>query len=87
MKGLICENCGTVLALDGRNGDAANGENSAWITIEAGGLSVDACSRSCAVELLGDDGPLRPVIDAWLEAITEIARSINGEDGDDGDET
>jgi hypothetical protein len=88
VKGLICDNCGTVLALDGRNGESSTGEEAAWISIEAGGLSVLACTRACAIELLGDDGQLREVIDAYAVMISEIAHAVNGrdEDADDDDD-
>jgi hypothetical protein len=75
-KGLICDHCGTVLELNDR-GDAENGENAAWLLISTGtfGTSWDACSRSCAVQLI-EEGPIGVVLDAELEVISDIARVI-----------
>lgn len=94
MNGLICDNCGTVLALDSRNGnEAASGEDSAWIVIQAGGCSVDACTRSCAIAMLDDGGTLQPVIDSYLAMISEIAATVregheaDDDAGDEGDKT
>lgn len=75
-KGLICDHCETALALNAR-GDAENGEDAAWLRISTGGFdtSWDACSRSCAVQLI-EVGPIGPVLDAELEVISEISRTI-----------
>ncbi|WP_375490242.1 hypothetical protein [uncultured Jatrophihabitans sp.] len=87
MNGLICDGCGEVLALDLPSGrEDSNGERAAWIEIRAGGLSVDACTRSCATELLADGSTLARVIDAYTESIAEIARTIKDERQGDDDE-
>lgn len=85
-KGLICDHCQTVLELNER-GDAANGENAAWLRITTGsfGTTWDACSRSCAVQLI-EEGPIGAVLDAELEVISDIARTIaQGREAEDDD--
>lgn len=90
MNGLICDHCGEVLAFDANNGrEDEAGEKSAWISIAAAGFDYDACSRSCATELLGDGSPMAQAIEAHMEVIASIVRTIRegreGDDEDDGD--
>ena len=81
---LRCDNCGTYLDLDKR-GEDENGEVAAWLKVSDHNREAewDACTRSCAIELLGDAGPVRPVIDAHAEVIAEIARTIREARDDD----
>lgn len=82
MNGLICDNCGTVLALDAANGvDDEMGERAAWIVVKAGRSSYDACTRSCATALLADGSELAAEVDAHMEVIADIARTIRDDDG------
>jgi hypothetical protein len=70
---ITCDNCGQTLVL-GRNGDDEMGEIAAWLKLSTKSHSWDACTRSCAHELL--DGPAGAIIDAQTEVIAEIARTI-----------
>lgn len=76
-KGIICDNCGTALPLDDR-GDDEDGEVYAWLHLEikAGG-SWDACTVSCARELL-DDEAIANEIAARLEPIAAVSQAIKG---------
>lgn len=87
MNGVICDNCSTALRFDTRNGrEDSQGEFAAWVKITASGLDLDACSRSCATELLADGSPLAQAIDAYLEMITDICRAITDQpEGDEDD--
>lgn len=80
-KGLVCDHCQSVIPLNAR-GEADSGEDAAWVRISTVGFDTtwDACSRSCAVELL--EGEIGAVLDAELEAITKISQAIGGEDDD-----
>jgi hypothetical protein len=79
-KGIICDNCGSSLALDDR-GDDENGENAAWVTIGTTYQRFDACTISCAAALL--DGPVREAAEAALEAVVAVVRAIRGDEEDD----
>ena len=82
MNGRICDNCAAVLALDASNGrEDSNGELAAWVEITAASQRWDACSRSCATELLADGGVLARPIDEHLAAIADIARVIREDAG------
>ena len=73
---IVCNNCGDVLVLQA-NGDDENGESAGWLQVAVRDGEVwDACTRSCAVELLSDDGPVRPILDAHAEMVAEIARTV-----------
>lgn len=85
MNGRICDNCATVLALDASNGrEASTGEDAAWITINAGSMQFDACTRACATALLTDGGPIQSIADSWLTVVAEIARTVHGDESEEG---
>lgn len=73
---LACDNCNTVLPLNAR-GESDTGEDSAWlvVTTRGFGTSWDACTRSCAIELI--NGDIGQVVDAELEAISSVVRAID----------
>jgi len=80
-----CNNCGAVLVLDAKNGREDDaGELYGWVTIAAAGLNLDACTRSCATELLADGGVLAATLDAYIEQIAWVTRAITDEDGEQG---
>jgi hypothetical protein len=75
--GVICDNCNTVLAVMA-NGDDADGERAGWLTIEAGGMSWDLCTRACALHLLDDPAsPLVGIMESYQEAIAAAVQAIN----------
>jgi len=82
---ISCDNCRAVLILDGPGSrEDANGEKAGWLNINLGDTtSWDACSRSCATELLRDGGPVQAVGDAWQEAVADVARTIRDSREDD----
>lgn len=82
-RGLICENCGAVTPVN-RSGENRidDSESVAWIEIRGGSMTLDACTRSCAIQLLADGTELALHVDASLEVVTDIARTIR-EDRDD----
>lgn len=85
MKAITCDNCKAVLPFDSRNGEEdERGELSAWLRLGGQhGPWFDACTRSCAHELL--DGVLGAAVDAQAEMVAEIARTIR-EDRETDDE-
>jgi hypothetical protein len=64
----VCDYCGAKLILDGPGRSDANGEIAGWVRVVVTDAEWDACTRSCATQLLADDGPVRPVIDARIRA-------------------
>jgi hypothetical protein len=79
-KGIICDQCGTALALDDR-GEDEDGEVYAWLTLTTKtDLRWDACTVSCAKELL-DKPELAESIGVALEPIANLSRVLkNGTD-------
>jgi hypothetical protein len=79
---LVCDNCGAVLKFDAANGrEDAKGEKAGWLNINVGEMtSWDACTRSCATQILADGGPIQEVADAWSEAVADVARTIREAD-------
>jgi hypothetical protein len=84
---VTCDHCDTVLLVN-KQGDDENGERAAWLVIEAGGLSWDACTRACAIELI--NGPMVEVVEEHQAIIAEVARLIKERreeaDDDEADE-
>ena len=82
-KGRICDHCDETIAVNDR-GDDENGEIAAWLSVGTldGAIRLDACSRSCAAELLADGSPLAEAVEARLEAVAEVVRAIRGDDDD-----
>lgn len=63
----VCDNpgCKAVLILDARNGhEDEDGEINVWVTIQTADREWIACTRSCAIELLADGGPVAGLTDA-----------------------
>ena len=77
-----CDHCGTSIAVD-RNGEDENGEFAAWVHIGTTYRAFDACTISCAEELLA--GPVGESASAALEAIAQVVRLINDEAGEVGE--
>lgn len=75
-KGIVCDNCGSALALD-RNGEDENGESAAWVTIGTTYQRFDACTISCAETLLA--GPVAAAATAALAAVAEVVRALRDE--------
>ena len=80
-KGIVCDNCGTAIALDDRGEDEA-GESVAWLHISTTTNNWDACTISCAHELM--DGPIKVTVEAWLEGVQSVIRAINEESDTEG---
>lgn len=83
-KGRVCDNCGEVVVTDDR-GEDDEGVIHAWIRVGTldDKLAGDACSRSCAIELLADDTPLSLAIEERLAGIAAVIRTLNGEEDDE----
>lgn len=77
---VCCDNCGETLVVNDR-GEDEDGEIHAWLRVGTrdGALVQDACTRSCAIALLGDDAPLGIAVDARQEGIAEVVRVIREE--------
>jgi hypothetical protein len=88
-SGIICDKCGTALPLD-EHGEDEDGEVYAWLHMSTKtGLDLDACTLSCARELL-DDEKISSEIAERLEPIAAVSQAVKqgrtrGGDGrDDG---
>lgn len=81
-RGLICDVCGTTLAVN-KNGDDEYGESSAWIAVSTTFGEFDCCTRACVVALM-DDEDFVAHVEAGQEAIAEIVRTLNEQEDDDG---
>jgi hypothetical protein len=82
--GRVCDHCGETIVLN-RRGDADNGEDAAWLRLEAADEMFDLCTRACVVAFLDRDEVIK-AMDAHTESITGIARSISGADDEAGDD-
>jgi hypothetical protein len=71
---VLCDKCGATLRLDSR-GDDEYGERSAWITLGVAEETLEACTTTCAIQLLQSDDIVDALADR-LEAISNIARII-----------
>ena len=82
---MVCDNCGAVLQFDAPNGrEDSKGEKAGWLNVNLGEVtSWDACTRSCAIELLADGGLIQRVSDEWSGAVADIARTIREAREDD----
>lgn len=71
-----CDNCGSTVGPLDHNGEDASGEIYAWIhlAVKDDAVTVDACSRSCAHELI--DGAFGEAVEKHYEPIAEISRVI-----------
>lgn len=83
-KSITCDNCNETLILD-RNGEDEAGEVNAWIHLSTvtGAPHVDACTRSCAIALLGDDTTFTEVINDRMAGVAVVVRALRGEDDTD----
>lgn len=78
---IACDNCGatvTVAPDAAYNHDADElGELGGWIRLASyhEARYFHACTRSCAIELLSDDGAMQAVIDAATARNARIARA------------
>ena len=86
-RALVCDNCGVTLGPLDKNGEHESGEDAAWVQVSARGLNewLDACTRSCAVELI-ESGPFADAVDAQAEVISSIARAVRDDRAADDDE-
>ena len=82
--GIICDNCGEGLAVD-KHGEDDSGEFAAWVTIGTTYKTFDACTISCAEDLL--HGPVREAAHAALDAIVRVVRVLRGEDDGEDEAT
>lgn len=84
-RGLICDACGAVLAVDDRGEDDA-GESSCWLEVRTTFGRFDLCTRACVTALMEDEDFIAHV-DAGAEAVAEVVRAITeAREGDDDDD-
>lgn len=79
-RAMLCDHCGDTLVVNDR-GEAAGGEEAAWLKITTTWMRADLCSRSCAVEMIQSPEFIARH-DAELEVIASIATPIEREAAD-----
>lgn len=82
-RGLICDQCGEVLAVNA-NGDDDAGESSAWLAVDTTFGRFDLCTRACVVALM-DDEDFVAHVEAGQAAVAEVVQALREAREDDDD--
>lgn len=78
-KAIVCDNCDQVLVVND-NGDDADGESAAWLTVVTTFGKYDLCSRSCVHTLVMEDEDFALAYEAGIESIVALTRTIKCEE-------